>query len=771
MNDTSNVGVNSVPETSTTPAPQTVTQPVTPVVTPVVSATPVVTPVASATPVVTPSPVTTSEPVLTNPIAQTAVSANTVPASVTPVVTPIAPTPQAVVTTTPVTPTVEPVVTPVAPAVQPTTQTVTQAATQTPVTVQPTVSSVAATSVVTPVAPAVMTQEVAVKAPEAPIENSKVEVQLADNIKIDSEKKKEKKKKEKKEKKASDYEDEEEITVKANRYPIALAVVFVSILLLMFVYYYLVMTPYNVFDSALSSMVDAIKDVADNFGNEDSDRNTFDLQFDLKTDNEQVKNNSEQTPVDYVNGDHIQGIVNFDTKSKGFSLNLLGDKLVKNLPDGVEPIDKSKNRARMLDLKFYSFKDNMYIGPIYYINYNDPNAANMTPIDIDKIIQVSFGTESFGRDINIESFTIDSLSYAADLIDLIIEKGKTTVFDSDLERGIVFKKVGDSTAIALKANCDTDSKMIDRVFHGTFDEEFINRKEVIDLTRKVFGFSEEEARELLEEIHNRPQDIQHLDINLYMNLANTELISFDMTFDNKFYIELDYLKGFYSLTIRVMTDGKEENDKFNLKADYNRDNGDIDGLGIINNENTFLAVKFDYDRKVTTTGEKIGNILDFKFYNNDTYKQKEENQKPFCILNCTLDIYESNDDPSGKTNFDLESEVKDAYILPVSQYKTNSGIIIKSTLTDAPKISVQEGLQVINFEKGFVSHVMYVVDHLLYNKEGAIARREAKNEAEEDLTENNEEINTSDEKTKSIESSEENITQEVNTEETVQEES
>ena len=630
MNDTSNVGVNSVPGTSTTPAPQTVTQPVTqvvtpvasttPVVTPVASATPVVTPVASATPVATPSPVTTSEPVLTNPIAQTTVSANTVPVSVTPVVTPVAPTPQTVVTTVPVTPTVEPVVTPVqvtSPA-QPTTQTVTQATTQTPVTVQPTVSSVAATSVVTPVAPAVTSQETTVKTPETPVENSKVEVQLADNIKIDSEKKKEKKKKEKKERKASDYEDEEEITVKANRYPIALAVVFVSILLLMFVYYYLVMTPYNVFDSALSSMVDAIKDVADNFGNEDSDRNTFDLQFDLKTDNEEVKNNPEQTPVDYVNGDHIQGIVNFDTKSKGFSLNLLGDKLVKNLPDGVEPTDKSKNRARMLDLKFYSFNDNMYLGPIYYINYNDPNAANMTPIDIDKTIQVSFGTESFGRDINIGSFTIDSLSYAADLIDLIIEKGKTTVFDSDLERGIVFKKVGDSTAIALKANCDTDSKMIDRVFHGTFDEEFINRKEVIDLTRKVFGFSEEEARELLEEIHNRPQDIQHLDINLYMNLANTELISFDMTFDNKFFIELDYLKGFYSLTIRVMTDGKEENDTFNLKADYNRDNGDIDGLGIINNENTFLAVKFDYDRKVTATGEKIGNTLDFKGDNNDT---------------------------------------------------------------------------------------------------------------------------------------------------------
>ena len=738
MNDTSNVGVNSVPQANPVPATPNVAVP-----------TPAAAPVAQPAPVVSPSPVAQSEPVLTNPMAQTTtVSANVVPpvapapvaqpAQVAP--TQVAPTQVAPAQTTVQTPApVAPVVqTPVVPA---------------PAPQQPVAPAAQAPSVVTPAAPTV--EAPVAPEPVAAKEESKIEVQLADNIKIDSENKKEKKKK--KEKKSS-YDEDEENTIKANRYPIILAVVFVSLLLLVFVYYYLVMTPYNVFDSALSSMVDAVKDGVDNFGEDDSERNTFDLKFDLQTDTKQFENNPEQEPIDYINGDHIQGIVNFDTISKGFSVNLLADKAIKNLPEGVTDYKKRENLANMLDLKIYSFNDNMYLGPIYYIDYNDPEEAKKAPINSDKIVQVSFGSESEGRSFSVDSFTLDSLKYAADLIDLIIEKGKTTVFESDLERGIVFKKVGDNTAIALKANCDTDSKMIDRVFHGTFDDEFINRKDVIDLTQKVFGFSEQEAKDFLQEIHDRPQDINHLDINLYMNLANTELISFDMTFDEKYYIELDYLKGFYSIIIRVMTDGKEENDTLNIKASYDRDNGIVDGLGIINNDNTFLAVKFDYNRKITTTGEKVGNSLKFKFYNNDSYKETDESkQKPFCRLDCTLDIYESNDDPGGKTKFDLKEEIKDAHILPVSQYKTSSGLIIKSTLTDLPKISVAEGVQIINFEKGFNSHIMFLVDHLLYNKEGAIARRDADDKEETKVEDKTEEVtdDTSEEVSENTQTTEE----------------
>ena len=709
MNDTNNVGVSG------TQTPGNVVNTPAPVAPPVN--------LVQQQPAVTAQPVSPVAPVQAAPVT---------PAPVQPAPVQAAPAVQ-----TPVAP--QPVQAPVA------SPTVAPAAVSTPVQPAPVQ---AAPAVQAPVAPQPV-QTPVVEAPQAPTaqgdaaSGSKVEVQLADNIKIEiDEKKKEKerKKKEKKEKASNMDEDEEGLAVKANRYPIILAVVFVSILLLMFVYYYLVMTPYNVFDSALSSMVDAIKDMVEDFGEDDSERNTFDLQFELITDTEQFANNPEQSPTDYINGDHIEGIVNFDTQTKGFSINLLADKLATNLPEGVVRKDNTKKYENMLNAKFYSFKDNMYIGPFYYVDYNDKDAANKTPIELDKTVQIAVETEN----INVNSFTIDSLKDAADLIDLIIEKGKTTVFDSDLKRGIVFKKVGDSTAIALKANCDTHEEMVDRVFHGTFDDEFINRKDVIDLTKKVFGFDDEQAKELLLAIHDRPIDFTHLDINLYMNLANTELISFDMTFDEKVYVQLDYLRGFYNIVIRVMTDGKVENDKFNITATYDRDNGIVDGLGIINNDNTYLAVKFDYNRKINTTGEKTGNELKFRFYNNETHKLEDESkQKPFCILNCTLEIYESNDDPTNRTNFDLEAETKGAYVLPLKNgIKTSSGITIKSTLEGAEAITIQEGNDIKAFfglggdgNSGFMSHIDYLVEHLLYNREGALARREAAKNGEDNPTE------------------------------------
>ena len=113
-----------------------------------------------------------------------------------------------------------------------------------------------------------------------------------------------------------------------------------------------------------------------------------------------------------------------------------------------------------------------------------------------------------------------------------------------------------------------------------------------------------------------------------MNLANTQLIGFDVTVGN-YYFELNSLNGFYYIDIKVLDNGFEVLD---VEVEYDTYHGVLNGVGTADIQTGYLIVEFDYTRIESEDSNKMtGNTLDFKFYDDD-------NGKPFCTLDCTLDI-------------------------------------------------------------------------------------------------------------------------------------
>ena len=179
----------------------------------------------------------------------------------------------------------------------------------------------------------------------------------------------------------------------------------------------------------------------------------------------------------------------------------------------------------------------------------------------------------------------------------------------------------------------------------------------------------------------------------------------------------------------------------------NRITSALDGVFSLDNNNTRLAITIDFDLLTNSKGEEIGNTLLLNFYNNETYRDGVG--KPFARLDCKLEYYDNNDNPE-KVNFDLKKEVEDAYVLP----KISIAGMPTSSLEGAESISLIEASNMLKFENNLTHHIEYLIDHLLYNKDGALEKKKS-NEATTPVDNNStiEELNNLEEN---------NTTEEVN---------
>lgn len=611
---------------------------------------------------------------------------------------------------------------------------------QTPTEVVPAQPMPAITPVETNIAPVVPTIN----------EESKVEIQMTDKATIDAQDAKEEKKKEKKEKVVknnSDDDDDDEIIVnKTNKSPIVMVVIFALLLLVIFLYYFVAMTPESVFDSAIDDIFNNVDSIISGVTNSKSDRMKFDLGFNLDTEQSEFADSKEQEPIDYIDNDFIEGIINLDLRKQDIKVTLKSNKRTENFKKlGITnrvKIDESKDTQEMLDFSIYSVDDKMYIGPIDYINYNDIDNFGTERIVVDKKIQVDL-FETILKAENEFSFNFDRISSILKVMSITANRVTSDIDNSELKRTIAFKKVGDTTAIALKVTSDVNHKRIVELYQKILGDYYQNKGEVyvnsdgvkediniIQTLATATGYSEEYIKNwLFYLINEREVATQNVKVDLYMNLANTKLISLNVNIDDKYIFSLDHLNGYYSFHIEIIENvGQEDqHDLFLIDASYNINDGIVDGLGILDNDNTYLAVKFDYNREETTSGKKTGNNLILRFYKNKTYENEDESQrKPFAKLDCKLEIFDSQTDLTDSTKFDIESEVKDAWAIP---YSINLQGVPKSSVENLNEITLTEAINLLKFENNFISHIQFLVDHLLYNKEGALTRK--KNAANE----------------------------------------
>ena len=676
---------------------------------------------------------------------------------------------------------------------------------------------------------------------------AKVEFNMNSNVKIDVSSAKDKKKEKKVKKVNDDYDNDE--YVHSNRAPLVMAGLFITLLVLIFVYYFVIMKPQRVFDKAINTTVDYLKDIVT--GVETSNkRMKFDLGFALNTNNDEFKDEVSkgwQDPINYIKDDYLNGTIYVDTINQDTRVQLKSYKKLDNFKnitfngkpvmneDGTYNDDKlkaiiesgidngtnesdnalrksnfidSKNvkdYTKMLDFSFYSVgvpneengkKENsqkIFIGPIEYINYNDvqkwsndfgsvrkdqDGTQKLIIKDTIKDLEDNISSKLKNIFSNNESklanfLDLKNMNFNYDTIDSFVNIAEVTknkiieeIKESELERSIVLKKIDKTTTVALKAHTLVGEKRIGEIYKKIFEDFYNSEKtekiivkdketgkevekeiNILDEFANILGADKEKIRtDLIGYLKDRKVVTKSVEVNLYMNLANTDLIALDICVDKKYYVELNSLNGYFKINIRVADEDEDVRlDKTHKALDiiavYDRSNGIVNGRGIIDNDNTFLTVTFKYTRN-KEQGVKNGNNLTLGFYKDTRLKNMSENEiydlmsdenlkkilnkdgglpaVPFCLLRCDLTIYNSDDaidaqTSKEETSFDLKKEVENSKVMG-DDYTTNKvGFNGTSTLLNV-------------FVPHFTSHIEYLVDHLLFNKIDRKHQKEIKEE-------------------------------------------
>ena len=397
---------------------------------------------------------------------------------------------------------------------------------------------------------------------------------------------------------------EEYLAEKENKkLPIVVLIIFLIILIAVVVYYFIVMTPTKVFDKAIDNIVDTVTGIVDSSKN--SKVNTAKLEFkaDMSTGAEDTK--------------YLDGMI----------VKLDADVDIKNLELGIN-LGNEVGKSTSLD-KDEAFNARVYLkdGGVYLSNAELDDKYN-------------------GKVVLYEDSDFTSIDY--DRLDTIVEIFKRTkdeivdiITNDQLKRTITVKKVNNQTTIALKANCTLDNAGIEKIYHPIF-KKYLNDEKFIKDVSKAVGISEKEVKDEIKRLYEREVSTQHIDVNLYMNLANTQLISLDITVDD-YYVKIDNLNGYFYGMAKYKGDGKTfEHPTFQIQFEYDANKGILNGTGFIDIEGqTFLYSNFGYQRK-ETDGKKTGNKLTINFFNKEVTPE-EENDKKFEIskLDFTLDITEN----------------------------------------------------------------------------------------------------------------------------------
>ncbi|MDD6272626.1 MAG: hypothetical protein PUA90_03800 [bacterium] len=375
-------------------------------------------------------------------------------------------------------------------------------------------------------------------------------------------------------------------------FPYTAIIIGIILIFIAFAYYFFYITPTRVLDEAINDIFENIKSVASGITNPQNDTMEIDLKGKLRTEGREYEGLED---IKFLNNLIVNATIEADLKNLNLGFAVESD--VKDTTGMKYPEN--------IDLAIDS------IGNKFYIEVGDRIAKYHSSNNLEDKFSLNY------KRIN-------------DAVD-VFEEMKNQVLDiiqeDQLSRSISTKKINNQTAIAIKAHVKLDNKTISDIYYTGFGN-LLKSDEFIKKWANVFAITEEEATIMLQYINDRDVKTDNIEVNLYMNLANTQLIGFDVTVGN-YYFELNSLNGFYYIDIKVLDNGFEVLD---VEVEYDTYHGVLNGVGTLDVQTGYLIVHFDYTRiESEDTNKMTGNTLDFKFYDDD-------NGKPFCTLDFTLDI-------------------------------------------------------------------------------------------------------------------------------------
>ena len=409
------------------------------------------------------------------------------------------------------------------------------------------------------------------------------------------------------------------LEAKGNRnLPVVVLIIFIAILIFAVIYYFIVMKPARVFDKAINDAIDSVEDIVKNAKDSKTDTAGLNINVKMKTVDDYVK---------YLDGLDINGDIDVDIEklSLGLRLNARNEKTDDTYGADV-----------------YITSDGLFVA----------NDRLKLLFDDKSVYQYDM---DWGSD-ELLKLNYDRIDDAVKAFDETKERILDIIDDNELRRIITTKKVGNQTTLALKVTCDLDNEEIAEIYYKVF-KEYINgsdkSNEILDEMASAFGTDREAVKEQIQKLIDRKVVTQRVFVNLYMNLANTQLISLDVTVEEKetkYFVELDNLNGLYIGDIRNGPD--LENPELYVNFEYDENVGHLFGKGIIDDELTYMKLDFEYERKIGENNKKIGNDLRLYFY------RDEKMESAIALLDCTLDII-TNDEISilGKENAIAEKEV------------------------------------------------------------------------------------------------------------------
>lgn len=597
--------------------------------------------------------------------------------------------------------------------------------------------------------------------------NSKVEINISDDV--DKTLVKEKKSKDKKKKEVKNSSNDDDFdgsdSMSSSKAPVIVSIAFVFVLATVFVYYFLVMTPTVVFDKAINETFDSVEGLYKGIVNSDNEKVDLNLKFDMTTNESAFVNNKRLQDIERLNGEQFESDIKIDMKNENVEISLSANR---------KKDEKTGKPGRtMMDFSIFSVDNNLYIQPRTYYNDQDdepPFKAN-EPFSLtnDKIVQADLIKAFSGVDSDF-SFSKERIDSFFEIAKSVKNKVIDKIDDNQLKRNIVFKKINDTTTIALKVNCKLGKKEIYEIYKSSF-EEYKNDDNFLEQMSIAFGIEKGKVVEVIEDLLARDIVTDYVDVNLYMNLANTKLISLDVDVSNEYSAEINYLNGYYSLDFSIYEKSETEEKgkkKFNINGMYNSTDGIVKGDGFIDNEDTYLKVVFDYIRiEDEVSGSKTGNNLTLKFY------AGKEEKDLFTVLDCVLDI-QKDADISDLTNFKIENVYSIPDIKAEIINRTPHFIGMELEESEIPRTSLSEeerkklkgelplleAADLLVFQFGFKNHLEFMLDYLLNNKDQSSSfgekYKERKEETKEETTiETKEEVNETetviDDKTKESE--------------------
>ena len=382
------------------------------------------------------------------------------------------------------------------------------------------------------------------------------------------------------------------------RFPLVVVVIFIVFIVFMFIYYFVLITPKNLFNKALKAQVGGIIDMVSLNGDSEYTSRNYKIKTTVNTKGDNL---SQKESVLFLDGLEYNFELGRDIKNGNMSLNILS-----NVSD-FENVDKMQHEEN-LDSTYYYYNQSIYAkasDTILKTNTHGDNSENTNEIfDLLK----------------------EGLYEMIDLIDV-----------NKVDRSIATKSVKNQSLLAIRFNTEFTNDEINKIFQSTIDNLLDNSKhpEFVKKFADNLDITEEQAKETINGLKNYKIKAKDIKLDYYLNLACTGLVAYELNVDDTI-ISISSFSGYYFIDI-------DSGDKFDVDLNLNTKTGDFDFKILLDNKKTYTYVLGKSNSILNEKYVPIGNDFVVEFYDETEKNSSKKNEKPYLIVNSHID-FEYNTD-------------------------------------------------------------------------------------------------------------------------------